>query len=170
MFNCEEYRKKEIERVNAHKVKKKNSNFEEKHREATRKWRENKKAATESNLNNQALPQTATNSPVIHKQSLGKALKHVKNVLPGSPSKKKIVVKKLAESMGTIAKTTKAHNTSTPHDIVDQVQTFYRREDIAQFMPGKQDVVTICDENGKQKEQKQILTMTFAGVYQLFKN
>ena len=72
--------------------------------------------------------------------------------------------------MGIIAKTTKAHNTSTPHDIVDQVQTFYRREDIAQFMPEKQDVVTICDENGKWKEQKQILTMTFAGVYQLFKN
>ena len=36
-------------------------------------------------------------------------------------------------------------------------------------MHGKQDIVTICDENGKWKEQKQILTMTVAEVYQ-FKN
>ena len=130
---------------------------------------ENKKAATESNLNDQALPQTATNSPVMHKQSLQKALKRVKNVVPGSPSKKKIVVKKLAESMWIIAKTTNACNNSSSHDIVVQVQTFYRWEEIARFMHGKQDIVAICDENGKWKEQKQILTMTVAEVYQ-FKN
>ena len=56
--------------------------------------------------------------------------------------------------MGVIAKTTKARNTSTLHDIVDQVQTFYRQEDIASFMSRKQETVTICDENGKRKEQK----------------
>ena len=37
-------------------------------------------------------------------------------------------------------------------------------------MPGKQDVITICDQSGKRKEQKRILTMTVAEVYQLFKN
>ena len=83
---------------------------------------------------------------------------------------KGIVVKKHAESMGIIAKTIKARNTSIPHDIVDQIQTFYRQEDTAWFMPGKQDVVTIRDENGKRKEQKQILTITVAEVYQLFKS
>ena len=88
MINCEEYRKKEIKRVNTYKIKQNPANFKKKHREATRKWRENKIAATESNLNDQILPQTATNSPVMHKQSLRKALKRVKNVLPGSPSKR----------------------------------------------------------------------------------
>ena len=72
--------------------------------------------------------------------------------------------------MRIIAKTIKTRNTSTPHDIVDQVQTFYRRENIAWFMPEKQDVVTIHDKNSKWKEQKRILTMTVAEVYQLFKN
>ena len=37
-------------------------------------------------------------------------------------------------------------------------------------MLGKQDAVTIHDENGKRKERKRILTMTVAEVYQLFKN
>ena len=55
-------------------------------------------------------------------------------------------------------------------DIVDQVQTFYRQDDTARFMPEKQDAVTIHDENGKPKEQKRILTMTVAEVYQLLKN
>ena len=113
-----------MERVNAYKVKQNPANFKKKHREETRKWGGNKKAATESDLNDQALPQTVTNSPVTRKQSLEKALKRVKNVLPGSPSKKKIV-KELAESMGIIAKTTNTRNTSTSHDIVDQVQTFF---------------------------------------------
>ena len=39
MFNCEEYRKKEIERVNKCKVKQNPVNFKKKHSEATRKWR-----------------------------------------------------------------------------------------------------------------------------------
>ena len=56
MFNCEEYRKKEIKRVNACKVKQNSATFKSKHRETTRKWRENKIAATESNLNDQTLP------------------------------------------------------------------------------------------------------------------
>ena len=72
--------------------------------------------------------------------------------------------------MGIIAKTTKTRNTNTPHDIVDHFQTFCRQEDIARFMSGKQDFITTCNENGKQQEQKRILTITVAEVYQLFKN
>lgn len=61
------------------------ANFKIKHREATRKWGKNKIADTESNFNDQTLSQTATNSPAMHKQLLGKALKHVNNVWLGSP-------------------------------------------------------------------------------------
>ena len=35
-------------------------------------------------------------------------------------------------------------------------------------MPGKQNVVTMRDENGKRKEQKQVLTMTVAEAHSLF--
>ena len=44
----------------------------------------------------------------------------------------------------------------------------YRREDISLYMPGKQNVVTMRDENGKRKEQKQVLTMTVAEAHSLF--
>ena len=54
-------------------------------------------------------------------------------------------------------------------DISDTVQSFYRREDISLYMPGKQDVVTVRDEMGKRKEQKRVLTMTVKEVYSLFK-
>ena len=52
---------------------------------------------------------------------------------------------------------------------IDTVQAFYCWEDIAQFMPGKQSVITIWDENGdKHKEQLRILTMTIGEAYSLF--
>ena len=52
---------------------------------------------------------------------------------------------------------------------IDTVPAFYCCKDIAQFMPGKQDVVTIWDENGdKHKEQNRILTMTIGEAYSLF--
>ena len=31
----------------------------------------------------------------------------------------------------------------------------YQQEDISLYMPGKQDVVTVRDENGKRKEQNE---------------
>ena len=40
----------------------------------------------------------------LWKQSIGKAVKKVDNVLPKSPSKKKVNVRALAESMGLIRK------------------------------------------------------------------
>ena len=72
--------------------------------------------------------------------------------------------------MGIISKPTKARNTSTPHDIFDYIQISNRPEDIAGFLPEKQDVATIRDKNRKWKEHKQILTITIAEVNQLLKN
>ena len=54
---------------------------------------------------------------------------------------------------------------------IDTIQAFYHQEDIARFMPGKQDVVTMWDENGdKHKEQKKILPMVIGEAYGLFIN
>ena len=35
-------------------------------------------------------------------------------------------------------------------------------------MPGKQNVLTVRDKNGKKKEQKRVLTMTVAEAHSLF--
>ena len=43
-------------------------------------------------------------TPKLQKQSIGKAVKKVDKVLPKSPSKKKVIVTALAESMGLISK------------------------------------------------------------------
>ena len=64
ILNCEEYRK-EIKQINAYEVKQNPINFKKKHRETTRKWKENKITDTESNFNDQTLSQIATNSPGI---------------------------------------------------------------------------------------------------------
>ena len=97
-------------------------------------------------------------------------MKKVQNALPHShsPQRKKVVVRALTASSDLIQQTRKAsHCLQQCH--IDTVLTFYYREDIARFMPEKQDVLTIWDENGdKHKEQKRILIMTIGEAYSLF--
>ena len=50
----------------------------------------------------------------------------------------------------------------------EAIQNFYQQGDISVHMPGKQDVVTVRDENGKRKEQKWVLAMTVAEAHSLF--
>ena len=105
---------------------------------------------------------------LMSKQSLGKTMKNVKNALPQSPWRKKVVVRVLATSLDLIQQKGKASH-RLEHCHIDTVQTFYHWEVIAWFMPGKQDVVTIWDENGdKHKKQKRILKVTIGEAYNLF--
>ena len=50
MFNCEEYRKKRNQKSKCIKSKTKHSKFQKETQGGTTKWKENKIAATESNL------------------------------------------------------------------------------------------------------------------------
>ena len=102
------------------------------------------------------------------KQTLGKALKKVNKSLPQSPRKKVAVVKALAKSFQLVTEKKKT-GLEIPQETKELVKAFYRREDISRFMPGKQDVVTLLDDDGnKYKEQKRILTMTIAESFNLF--
>ena len=139
-YNLEEYRKKELHRVKKYKEKQNVHTRKQKQRDATRRWRENKKA---------------TLTPEI--QSPGKALKKVNKSLPQSPRKKVAVVKALAKSFQLVTEKKKT-GLEIPQETKELVKAFYRREDISRFMPGKQDVVTLLDDDGnKYKEQKRIL-------------
>lgn len=165
MFNLEEYRKKELDRVNNYKRKQNEKSFKAKHRLATNRWRENKRAM-ESEQN----PPLQSDVSAMSRQSLGKAMKKVRNALPKSPRKSKAVVRALATSLDLMKSTTNHGNGHCiDNEICEKIKNFYRREDIARFMPGAQDVVTIWDENGKHKRQKRILTMTIMEAYNLFK-
>ena len=51
-------------------------------------------------------------------------------------------------------------------ETVNKVKDFCQG-DVSLFMPGKQDVLTIWDKNGKRQEQKRILTMTINEAYEI---
>ena len=63
--------------------------------------------------------------PKLQKQSIGKAFKKVNKVLPKSPSKKKVVVRALAESMGLISKGKNKSSTALSDVLIDTVKKFY---------------------------------------------
>ena len=142
--------------------------FKAKHREATARWRESKREKEKESNSSLVQSPMIVDVSLMSKQRLGKAMKKVKNALPQSPRRKKVVVRVLVASLDLIQQKRKtSHGLEQYH--IDTVQAFYRQEDILWFMPGKQDVVTIWDENGdKHKEQKRILTMAIGEVYSLF--
>ena len=157
--NLEEYRAKELQRVQSYKSHQNQSTFRQKHHEATCRWHEGKKI----------LEGTPTNiSPAkMSSQSLGKAVKCVTKALTKSPSKEKSVVCALAKSFGVMNTEKKVINLGLSACDKEAIQNFNQWEDISLYMPGKQDV-TVRDKNGKRKEQKQVLTMTVAEVHSLF--
>ena len=101
-------------------------------------------------------------------QSLGKAMKRLKRVLPKSSSKRQCVVRTLAESMTIVEKEKVRVQAGFSQETVDKVKDFYQREDVSLFIPRKQDVLKIRDKNCKRKEQKRILTMTINEAYEVF--
>ena len=162
-----EYQKKELDLENAHKRKQNKTEFYAKHRDATRQWREGKRINNDNQKNHTPL-ESSNSIKIMSCQSLGKAMKRLKRVLPKSPSKHQYVVRTLAESMTIVEKENVRVQAGLSQENVDKVKDFYQREDVSLFMPGKQDVLTIRDKNSKRKEQKTILTMTINEAYEIF--
>jgi len=73
------------------------------------------------------------------RQSLGKAIKRVKNVLPTSPRKRKVVVHEIAKGVGlkfvqTVANVTTENKLE--QETRDKVEEYYQRDDISWQAPG----------------------------------
>ena len=51
---------------------------------------------------------------------------------------------------------------------MDKVETFYERDYISRIMPGKSDVVTVRNDQGKQKFQKRHLQMSLRETHNTF--
>ena len=71
------------------------------------------------------------NVSLMSKQYLGKAMKKVKNALPQSPRRKKVVVRALAASLDLIQQKKKKTSHRLEQCHIDIIQAFFRREDIA---------------------------------------
>ena len=101
-LNLEEYQKKELHRVNASDKRQSQTTFRAKDREATARWRESKREKKKEKNHSLAQRPMIVNVSLMSKQYLGKAMKKVKNALPQSPRRKKVVVRALAASLDLI--------------------------------------------------------------------
>ena len=155
--------------MNAYQRKQNKTEFRAKHRDASHRWREGKRINND-NQTNHTPSESSKSTKIVSHQSLGKAMKRLKRVLAKSPSKCQYVVTTLAESMTIVEKEKVRVQAGLSQETVDKVKNFYQRENVSLFMPGKQDVLTITDKNGKRKEQKRILTMTVNDAYEIFIN
>ena len=76
--NLEEYRKKELDWVNAYKKKqKKKTEFHAKHRDATHRWTEGKRIHNDNQINHTP-SESSKSTKIVSHQSLGKAMKRLK--------------------------------------------------------------------------------------------
>lgn len=114
-----------------------------------------RKKRYKQNLKAQSQPNSVGSFKSV--QSLGKATKKVKSVLPKSPSKKLAVVKKLIyeilpnKSSSIVRKIEKApllQELERRKTITEIVTAYYNRDDISRQAPGKRDVKTIRDSSG----------------------
>ena len=139
--NLEEYRKKELDQVNSYKRKQNKTEFHVEHRDANRQWRE-AKGINNDNQTNHTPSESSKSTKIMPSQSLGKAMKRLKRVLPKSPSNHQYVVRTLAESMTIVEKEKVRVQAGLSQETVNKVKDFCRG-DVSLFMPGKQDVLTI---------------------------
>ena len=61
------------------------------------------------------------------------------------------------------------HLLSIQVETIAAVKSFYTSDDISRMAPGKRDVITVRNEDGKQKLQKRHLYMTIKEAYAIFK-
>ena len=139
-----------------------------KERERKAKYRvSKKKTSTPDCLNSPSQSAYGT------KASYGKAIARVKRNLPGSPRKKRAVIKHLAFEQLKVKpffnKSKKVSSKALSKETKASVLSFYETDNISRQAPGKRDVVTTRDESGKHKIQKRHLTMGVMEAYSLYK-
>mgnify|MGYP001798459122 CR=1 FL=1 len=166
----EEEKKKKMN-MNEEKVIEFNMQKKEKERVRKALYRiKKKKQQTDLSANSDSPSQSAYST----KASYGKAIARVKRSLPGNPSKKRAVVKHLAFEQLKLKpffkkKSRSTNNNSIKEDVKLSITNFYLNDDISRQAPGKRDVVTVREENSKQKYQKRHLTMGVIEAYSIWK-
>jgi hypothetical protein len=103
------------------------------------------------------------------KQSFGKAVKKVTRCLPQDPSKKKLVIQAIAQSIGLIDPPLHKRITrKVSRQLMDDIVEFYCRDDISYQLPGKRDTIVVRQDGTKSIHQKRILLYNIREVHQLF--
>ncbi|CAB4004221.1 Hypothetical predicted protein [Paramuricea clavata] len=105
--------------------------------------------------------------------SLNRAVNVVKKSLPARSRKHRNVLWKLADEFGKdedVATKANKHLLSLAAEAIEAVKNFYTSDKISRMAPGKRDVVTIKDQDGKKKLQNRHLYMSIKETYRVFKD
>lgn len=166
-------------------TEKQKEDIRRKNREHQRKCRKRKAKLTIIDVNN---------CGYNRKQSLGKAIKKVNNVLPKSPSKKVQVLSSLISNISSIKRKELIENTipgkkqcrqilnkeanvnidrkvrsdSISEKVLDKVREFYLRDDISRICPGKKETISVKTQTGREVHQKRFLIMNIREAHALF--
>ncbi|CAF3102305.1 unnamed protein product [Rotaria sp. Silwood2] len=106
-------------------------------------------------------------SPTI--QTVAKATKKVKQVLPKDPIKKKLVIQAMAESVGLLPQPFAPRVSRTlPLKVKEAILHYYERDDISYQMPGKRDTIVVKEYAGKKTYQKRILLYNLREIHHMF--
>lgn len=96
-------------------------------------------------------------------------MKKVTRCLSQDPSKQKLVIQAIAQSIGLIDKPSHERTTRRlSRQLTDAIVEFYCRDDISYQMPGKQDTIVVRQNGMKSTHQKRVLLYNIREVYQLF--
>lgn len=104
-------------------------------------------------------------------QSLGKAVKKVKEAMPKSPNKRHVVMRKIASDFGLVARDSQGFHSyrGLPQETKDAVTQFYVRDDISRQAPGRKDCITIRTSDGdRQQMQKHFMNFTISETHRMF--
>ena len=102
------------------------------------------------------------------KQNFGKTMKKVTRCLPQDPSKKKLVIQAIAQSIGLIDLASHERTTCRlSRQLKDAIVEFYCRDDISYQMPGKRDTIVVRQNGMKSTHQKRVLLYNIREVHQL---
>jgi hypothetical protein len=103
-------------------------------------------------------------------QTVAKAAKKVKQILPKDPNKKKLVIQAMAQSVGLLPIPMAPRvSRSLPLAVKKAILHYYERDDISYQMPGKRDVVVVKEQGGiKKPYQKRILLYNLREIHQMF--
>ena len=110
-----------------------------------------------------------SSKPSLTVQTVAKATKKVKQILPKDPVKKKLVIQSMAESIGLLPTPTYQRVSRTlSSKLKNDILHFYERDDISYQMPGKRDTVVVKQYSSKETYQKRILLYNLREVHQMF--
>lgn len=143
--------------------------YVKKHRELKKKSAEQSEGAVPSS--SAELTQVRQTSAYKCKQTFGKAVKRVSEVLPTSPRKQREIVSVLTQRLGvhtsSVSTKTSEKQTTLP---VEKVEEFLQRDDIIWQSPRAKDFISIKDSSGKKTRiQKRFMSITMQEAYEIFK-